>query len=246
METLEIVFGHSCYYTMKKSNLNNNILIFNTIFNVGDLSNIKNYKIKIPDELYFEEKNVNFKNEYNIIVDNIKSKNKIRVWTGREDIYSYLIMLYVCSIIKKYNYELYVLYCDEYNKDYPSPRVMDEKELESLTRLEHKLTNKEIEENVKTWNELVNKNSDLRIINNDCVKSVSFDFYDDYILKKLKSIGKIKISKLVGIIMQDIYLIDNMIIYLINRLIKSKKIKITLVNNDKYPENLIEINDEEV
>ena len=46
--------------------------------------------------------------------------------------------------------------------------------------------------------------------------------------------------------MQDIYLIDNMIIYLINRLIKSKKIKITLVNNDKYSENLIEINDEEV
>ena len=46
--------------------------------------------------------------------------------------------------------------------------------------------------------------------------------------------------------MQDIYLIDNMIIYLINRLIKSKKIKITLVNNDKYPENLIEINDEKV
>lgn len=246
METLEIVFGHSCYYTMKKSNLNNNILIFNAIFNVGDLSNIKNYKIKIPDELYFEEKNVNFKNEYNIIVDNIKSKNKIRVWTGRKDIYSYLIMLYVCSIIKKYNYELYVLYCDEYNKDYPSPRVMDEKELESLTRLEHKLTNKEIEENVKTWNELVNKNSDLRIINNDGVKSVSFDFYDDYILKELKSIGKIKISKLVGIIMQDIYLIDNMIIYLINRLIKSKKIKITLVNNNKYSENLIEINDEEV
>ena len=246
METFEIVFGHSCYCTMKKSNLNNDILIFNTIFNVGDLSNIKNYKIKIPDELYFEEKNANFKNEYNIIVDNIKSKNKIRVWTGRKDIYSYLIMLYVCSIIKKYNYELYVLYCDEYNKDYPSPRVMDEKELESLTRLEHKLTNKEIEENVKTWNELINKNSDLRIINNDGVKSVSFDFYDDYILKKLKSIGKIKISKLVGIIMQDIYLIDNMIIYLINRLIKSKKIKITLVNNDKYPENLIEINDEKV
>ncbi len=246
METFEIVFGHSCYCTMKKSNLNNDILIFNTIFNVGDLSNIKNYKIKIPDELYFEEKNANFKNEYNIIVDNIKSKNKIRVWTGRKDIYSYLIMLYVCSIIKKYNYELYVLYCDEYNKDYPSPRVMDEKELESLTRLEHKLTNKEIEENVKTWNELVNKNSDLRIINNDGVKSVSFDFYDDYILKKLKSIGKIKISKLVGIIMQDIYLIDNMIIYLINRLIKSKKIKITLVNNNKYSENLIEINDEEV
>ena len=96
---------------------------------MGDLSNIENYKIKIPEQLCLEDKNINFKKEYDVIIYNIKQKNKIRVWTGKNDIYSYLIMLYICSIIKKYNYELYVLYCDNYKKEYPSPSVMKEEEL---------------------------------------------------------------------------------------------------------------------
>lgn len=58
MKTLEIVFGNSCYYTMKDSKLNDNILMINVLFNVGDLSNYKNHKISIPDDLCMEEKNV--------------------------------------------------------------------------------------------------------------------------------------------------------------------------------------------
>lgn len=50
-------------------------------------------------------------------------------------------------------------------------------------------------------------------------------------------------SKLVEKLMQDIYLSDNMWVYLIDRLIENKKIKITLDNNIRYFENLIEIND---
>lgn len=50
-------------------------------------------------------------------------------------------------------------------------------------------------------------------------------------------------SKLVEKLMQDIYLSDNMWAYLIDRLIENKKIKITLDNNIRYFENLIEIND---
>lgn len=243
MNTLEVVFGNSCYNTMKNSSLNNNnILIFNALFNIGDLSNIKNYIIKVPENLPTEERNTNFKNEHDIIINNIKSKNKIRVWTGRQDIYSYLIMLYICSIIKEYNYELYVLYSDDYNKDYPSPRVLNENELEKLSKLEHKLTTKELEDNVKIWNKLVYENSSLRIIDNGIIKSVSLNFYDNYILEKLTQIGKVKFIKLVGIIMQDIYLIDSMIIYLINRLIENKKIKITIDNNISYIESLIEVN----
>ena len=42
--------------------------------------------------------------------------------------------------------------------------------------------------------------------------------------------------------MQDIYLMDSMIAYLINRLIENKKIKITIDNNISYIENLIEVN----
>lgn len=244
MNVLNIVFGRSCYSTMKKSKLNSeSILMFNVKLNVGDLSNVVNHKIKIPEELYFEESDANFENEYNTIIDNIMKKNKIRVWVGRKDIYSSLIMLYVCSIIKKYNYELYVLYSEEYNRDYLSPGVMSEEELEELSKLEHKLTEEEIDNNVKTWNDLVSENSDFRIISDGYVKSVSIDFYDNYILENLRSMGKVKISKLVGKLMQDIYLSDNMWVYLIDRLIENKKIIVTSNDNIRYFENLIEIND---
>lgn len=50
-------------------------------------------------------------------------------------------------------------------------------------------------------------------------------------------------SKLVEKLMQDIYLSDNMWVYLIDRLIENKKIKIILDDNIRYFENLIEIND---
>lgn len=55
--------------------------------------------------------------------------------------------------------------------------------------------------------------------------------------------GRVKMSKLVEKLMQDIYLSDNMWVYLIDRLIENKKIKIILDNNIRYFENLIEIND---
>lgn len=243
MNTLEVVFGNSCYNTMKKSKLNNNdILMFNILFNIGDLSNVENFKIEIPKQLYFEDGNNNFKYEYNIIVDNIKKKNKIRVWTSRNHIYSYLVMLYICSIVNEFNYELYVLYSDNYNKDYPSPSVMKENELEELSKLEHKLTNEEINENANTWKKLVYENSDLRVIDQGCVKSVSLDYYDRYILDTLQSLGKVKMSKLVGILMSKVYLNDTMYVYLIERLINSKKIKITLDADIRYFENLVEIN----
>ena len=50
-------------------------------------------------------------------------------------------------------------------------------------------------------------------------------------------------SKLVEKLMKDIYLSDKMRVYLIERLIENKKIKIILDNNIRYFENLIEIND---
>ena len=241
MNTLEVVFGNSCYYTMKESKISDNILMFNAKLNVGDLSNVENCKIQIPMELCCEEKNTDFKKEHNIIVDNIIKKNKIRVWTGRKDIYSFLVMLYICSIIQKYNYNLYVLYCDEYNEDYPSPSVMSTKELKKLSKLEHKLTNKEIGDNVKLWDNLINENTELRVISNGFVNSVSIDYYDDYILDKLQLMGKVKISRLVGVLMQDIYLHDIMWVYLINRLIKKHRIKIIIDKSVRYFENLIEI-----
>ena len=38
-------------------------------------------------------------------------------------------------------------------------------------------------------------------------KSVSINYYDNMILDKLQSLGSVKVSKLVAMLMQDIYLI---------------------------------------
>lgn len=244
MCTLDVVFGNSCYSTLKNSQLNNNILMFNVKFNVGDLSNIENFNIKIPEKLYFERNNVYFKEEYDTIIKNIVNKNKIRIWTGRKDIYSYLIMLYISNVVKKYDYDLYVLYCDEYDENYPSPSVMNEEELRLLSKLEHKLSVKEINDNAKIWDDLVNKNTDLRVIDNNDIKSVSFDFYDNFILDNLKIMGKVKISSLVGKLMQQVYLHDNAWVYLIERLIEKHMIKINIDSSIRYFDNYVEfIND---
>lgn len=244
MDTLDVVFGNSCYSTLKNSQLNNNILMFNVKFNVGNLSNIENFNIKIPEKLYFERNDVYFKEEYDTIIKNIINKNKIRIWTGRKDIYSYLIMLYISNVVKKYDYDLYVLYCDEYDENYPSPSVMNEEELRLLSKLEHKLSVKEINDNAKIWNDLISKNTDLRVIDNNDIKSVSFDFYDNFILDNLKIMGRVKISSLVGKLMQQVYLHDNMWVYLIERLIEEHKIKINIDSSIRYFDNYVEfIND---
>ena len=48
MKILEIVFGNSCYMTMKNSSLrSNDILLCNLLLNVGDLSKVEEYKIDL-------------------------------------------------------------------------------------------------------------------------------------------------------------------------------------------------------
>lgn len=74
MNTLDIVFGNSCYQTIKNSKINNEVLMINALFNIADLSNIENFEITIPQELYFEKSNIYFKDEYDIIISNIKKR----------------------------------------------------------------------------------------------------------------------------------------------------------------------------
>ena len=222
IKTLEIVFGDTCSNIMKKSSMNKNtILTFNLRLNVGDISRIDD-------------------NILNIIVNNIAENNKIRVWTSKKDIYSYLLMLYISSIIEVYNYDLYVTYSDEYNIDYISPRVMNEKELENLEKIEHKLSKNELMNNTKIWKKLVKENSELRVIDNGIVKSVSMSYYDEIILETLNELGKVKMINLVATLIGKIYVCDSLIISLIERLIDENKIVIEK-NSDKYLESIVDL-----
>ncbi len=244
MKILEIVFGNSCYMTMKNSPFRvNNILLCNLLLNVGDLSKIEEHKINIPDELCNEIGNYSFEKEIIIVNEAIKRKDKMRIWTSHYNVYSYLIMLYICNILKNIECDLYVTYSDEYGnaENYISPSVMNSKELEILAKLEHKLTKDEIIEYSNMWEEIVKINSEMRVFENGAVKSVSINYYDNVILDKLKELGQVKISKLVAMLMKEIYLTDNLYVYIIKRLIKNDKIRIVKINDNIFFNSVIEL-----
>ena len=133
------------------------------------------------------------------------------------------MFLYVCNYFSNIDSNLYVLFSDEFDKECPSPSCMNEKELEELSKLEHKLTKEEIKKYSNEWKEIINDNLDMRIIENNNVKSVTFDYYNDIILNKLNELGEVKMVSLVGRLMSDIHLYDTVFTYLIYRLIKERK-----------------------
>lgn len=241
MKKINIVFGASTFITMKKSNiLNNNIIEFDTIFSVADLSNLDNYELILPKEIY--NNNIySFVKEINKLNKLIDNNKEIRIWTSHFEINSYLLFLYLCNYLKDENCNLYVVFSDEYNKDCYSPSCMNENELEELINYEHKLSKQEIIEYSRNWQNIIKSKSDMRILENKKVKLVSFDYYNQEILNLLKELGEVKIVTLVGLFMSNHIIQDLIICYFINRLINDKKIKIIKYGN-RFFENIITIN----
>ena len=191
--------------------------------------------------MYKPSKEGSTKSQITEISNSIKNGDKIRIWTTHKEANSYLMFLYICNYFLEVDCDLYVLFSDELNKDFYSPSCMREQELEELTKLEHKLTKQEKQDYSNTWNQVVKVNSNMRIMEKNIVKSVSFDYYNDTILKVLKDLGEIKTIKLVARLMANIYFSDIFLTYLIDRLIKKGKIIIT--NKEKRLwESTIKIN----
>ena len=248
----EVVFGDSLCHEIKKSKFaNNNFIIkFDMLFSICDLSNINKNIIYLNDEYYslisseliYEVNNIySLKNIINDLKEAINNKNKIRIWTTHSQIDAYLMFLYICNFFSNIDYDLYVLYSDEFDKECYSPACMNENELEKLLKFEHKLTKQEIKEHSNEWKQIVRDDSDMRIIKNGKAISVSFNYYDDIILNKLKELGEVKTVSLVGNLMKDIHLYDTVFTYLIDRLIKDKKIIITN-KDERLWKSIIKIN----
>ncbi len=81
----------------------------------------------------------------------------------------------------------------------------------------------------------------MRIMENNNVKCVSFDYYNDTILDLLKELGEVKTIKLVARLMANIYFSDIFLTYLIYRLIK-KGIIIVTKKEKRLWESTIKIN----
>lgn len=242
MEKVNIIFGASTFVTMKESKLlNNNIIEFDTVFSVSDLSDVDNYKLTLPKDIYNENINYSFSNEIKRLKESINNDKEIRIWTSLFEINSYLLFLYLCDFLKDKDCNLYVVYSDEYNKNCYSPACMRESELEELIKFEHKLSKEEIRKHSNEWQIIKNNKSDMRILENKKVKLVSFDYYNEEILNLLKELGEVKIVRLVGLFMSNHYLQDLVISYFVDRLINSGKIKV-IKHGKRFFENVIAIN----
>lgn len=242
-QTTEIIFGNSIYVTMLNSKLKENeIILFNTIFSVGDLTDIDNFKIYVPKEIIELMQVYDFSKQINILNNAIKNNNKIRVWCSRKDSDSYILLTFICNYLKNIKCNLYVVYSDDYDNSCMSPAQLREEELEKASYYEQKLTNNDILELSKVWYYIKNNNVDIRIMENNKVKLVSYDYFDDIIINKLKELGEIKQVVLVANLLSNFHLIDLIFVYLINRLIKDNKIVIIKksVDNNEY-NNIISI-----
>jgi len=234
----EIIFGDSTNYTMCRSQLGKNEIIkFNTVFSIADLSCIDQFKTILPKDIYKEEIVYDFSEEMNKLDISIKRKNKIRVWCSQQESDSYILLAYISNYVKGKDCSLYVIYSDEENQEFLSPAMLREHELEKITKKEHKLTNEEIIVLSNLWNEIKAKKSDMRIMECGNVKLVSYDYFNVVILDKLDELGGVKIVELVGHIMANLHISDMIILYLVERLIKLNKI--VIIKNDNKLWNCI-------
>jgi len=254
---IDVIDGDSLYFEIKKSKFikNNKIVKFDIPFSICDLSNINNYIVRLKDDysdlielmekeiMYKPSKESSIKKQVIEIEEAIKNNNKIRIWTTHKEINAYMMLLYICNYFSDKDCDLYVLFSDELDEKLYSPSCMNEHELEELSKLEHKLTKEEIQEYNSIWKQIINTNSDMRIMENNNVKCVSFDYYNDTILDLLKELGEVKTIKLVARLMTNIYFSDIFLTYLIYRLIK-KGIIIITKKEKRLWESTIKINND--
>lgn len=238
----EIVYGNSTFLTLSNTNFRKNRIInFNTFFSIGDLSFIEEFKINVPQEIFTETK-YDFTEQMIMLNLSIKEKNKIRIWCSRHNSDEYILLLFISDYLKNKDCNISVVYVDDYNSKYQSVSMLRENELEKAVGYEKKLLCKDIEQLSKLWKYVKDNNANMRIMINNSVKLVSYDYFDDIILHKLKELGRVKEWILVGKLMSEYHLVDLIFVYLIDRLIKNDKIRIVVEDINREFDNIIEIN----
>lgn len=162
---VEICFSEAGKNTLKNSILNRNeIIYFSKDFVIGDINNI----------------------DREIDID---SSKKVCIYSCRNNIHDYLSFIYLCSIL---NNDISVVFTDDYSKDAFSLSSITPKEINDVLKYEKILSKDDIERYKNEWVELSKENSELRIIKDKKVISVSYDYLDKYIKECLvdKDINK--------------------------------------------------------
>ena len=234
---VEIVLKGSDSLSLENTKLNNPIIEFNVEFATSDLSQIEDCFMTLPQEIYQEKIKLDFNNDIKKLEKYIDEGYNVRIWTSHYDINSYMLLLYICNYIENKVESIKVIYSDDYDKKLYSLGCMKTEEIEKILSFEHTLSKDDIIKFSKEWKSIKNKKSNLRIIKNGKIKSVTYDYFDNEILNILNK-GQTSIISLAVELSNKYYLSETVFIYLIIRLVDINKIKI-IKQSEKYIENII-------
>lgn len=246
MKIIEVCEGYSSVGVIKKyqdkHNIDNLIIPLALFLSIGDIKNNREeFLRKICPEIDFKSSNEEFLNE---LFKNIDKDTNVRIWSSKKNDDDYLLVLYLCNILKDKCDNISVIYTSDYNEYAISLNAVDYKEIKNLLDYEKILTKEEIEQFSKEWINLENINSQMRILENGIVTNKNYSDYDNIILSKLENIGESTIANLIGNLMVDFTINDAgdlVYLFLIDRLIENKKIVISK-KGERHFVDIIKIN----
>ncbi len=229
--TIDITSSVSGAYTLKeyyKRNNNNDYCIFCVplLLSLGDIKNHLFDREVVYNDFY--ENVEELKNTIDDLLNSINKDTTIRIYSSKIDIDDYLLMLYICNLLKDKDNTIKVVFVSDY-KDAFSLGALDTTEVKEVLNNEIILTKVEINNYSKDWEELININSELRVLENNKVINKNYSDYDNIILNELDKLGQCKIPQLIGKLLASAITTSHEVqtySYLVERLIKNNKIKI--------------------
>ena len=165
------------------------------------------------------------------LIDELKKHQEFSIWysslnTEELNNYYYLINQISTNIP---NSTIYVIDTTKYKKEIFSLLSCKEEEIENLLKYQQKLTLEDIKEATDYWNNLVQENADLRIIENNKLVSLPYSKVEVEILTRLAKYKEIDLQEFIGteLLATNLFYIRNGKTweYLINNLINQNKIK---------------------
>jgi len=190
---LEIAISESEKMLLEKAGYEN-VISFCLLLSYGNIKDLENQNEKTVGDIKVPIKKQLQKLEQ-------CNPKQIRIW------YSSLDNEDVCTLyfLNSYFYQknVQILACDVTDKNHFSVGSYTAKEIRPLEKKTIVIKEPEQKQYNDEWIALVEENSDLRVIHNNSLKSVSFDYLDKRILDILKQYESVRYWKLVGKCMEE-------------------------------------------